>query len=332
VRSVRRVGAASRSTVSDDELAAAVAALVGPGARVQREVSVYSTSATLEHVRVHRRYGPPLRLLLKDLSEGALLEPAARSGKPDFLRLPGREVAVYRSVLADAGVGTPACHAAHDEAGRSWLLLEHVPGIELYQVGDLETWCRAAAHLAVVHARLRAAAERDDLRLVRHDDDLLARWRERAARFLHGRADAAAVLALLVAHERAARQLCELPRVLLHGDLYASNILVDPASPRVSLVDWELAGAGPAVLDLAALTSGGWSEEQRRRMALAYLDASGSPGSAAELLDAVDAARLHLCVQWLGWAERWQPPREHAHDWWAEAQALVARRPGRGGT
>jgi aminoglycoside phosphotransferase len=37
---------------------------------------------------------------------------------------------------------------------------------------------------------------------------------------------------------------------LCHGDLYASNIIVDPMSGRVkALIDWEYAGYFPAILD-----------------------------------------------------------------------------------
>jgi thiamine kinase-like enzyme len=58
-----------------------------------------------------------------------------------------------------------------------------------------------------------------------------------------------------------------LHRVSLDGEYYASNIVV--AGQRVCPVDWELAGAGPGLLDLAALTTG-WSYADRAAIAAAY--------------------------------------------------------------
>ena len=46
---------------------------------------------------------------------------------------------------------------------------------------------------------------------------------------------------------------------------------------------------------------------------------------AEELLAALDYCRLHLAMQWLGWAAEWSPPPEHSHDWLAEAFTLADR-------
>jgi hypothetical protein len=82
-------------------------------------------------------------------------------------------------------------------------------------------------------------------------------------------------------------------------------------------------GFGPAVLDFAALTSGAWTREERAAMLRAYAASSGA-GSARGCQVSLDAARLHLCVQWLGTPPGWTPPTEHAHDWMAEALELAA--------
>ncbi|MDQ3677240.1 MAG: aminoglycoside phosphotransferase family protein, partial [Actinomycetota bacterium] len=105
------------------------------------------------------------------------------------------------------------------------------------------------------------------------------------------------------------------------------NILVQrPAgSPRIRPVDWELAGVGPGLLDLAALTSGSWSTAERERIGLAYgraLPPALRPHP-ADLLDALAHCRLFVAVRWLGWSAEWSPPAEHAHDWLAEATALA---------
>src|SRR5205814_2079494 len=68
---------------------------------------------------------------------------------------PLREIEVYRSVLAGAGLGTAKLYAADVE--RSWLVLEKVEGVELYQIGELDPWQRALRWLARMHDRFAGA-------------------------------------------------------------------------------------------------------------------------------------------------------------------------------
>jgi hypothetical protein len=64
-------------------------------------------------------------------------------------------------------------------------------------------------------------------------------------------------------------------------------------------------------------------------MALCYLRrlratcpwARGVPDE--DFLVALEASRLLLCVQWLGWAQKWSPPRAHARDWIEVAKATM---------
>jgi aminoglycoside phosphotransferase (APT) family kinase protein len=108
-----------------------------------------------------------------------------------------------------------------------------------------------------------------------------------------------------------------MPATLLHGEFYASNVLIADAEgrARVAPLDWELAGPGPGALDLAALVSG-WSSADREAMRLAYERALGAPLPAHDL----ELARLQVAIQWLGWAPpEWEPPADQRHDWAAEA-------------
>jgi len=261
-------------------------------------------------------------VLHKDLRPEMLIG-AAAGAKPAFVHDPAREPAVYRSLLAPAGIG-PRCFAS----GPDWMRIEQVPGVELWQIGDAAVWSAVAAWTATLHARLAAAAPATadaGVPLLRHDGDLAARWRARAAA-------AGVPVAVLDAHRDAAARLAARPPTVIHGDYYASNVLVrvgggGGAGIDVWPVDWELAGWGPAVLDVAALTSGRWPEETRRAMARAYFDAAGRPGGSWAVWCAdLDAARLLVCVQWLGWVPGWTAPVEHRHDWLAEARHLVERR------
>jgi hypothetical protein len=130
---------------------------------------------------------------------------------------------------------------------------------------------------------------------------------------------------------RAIERLVRLPSTLIHGEFYASNILVEGTreGSRIRPVDWEMAAVGPGLIDLAALSSGAWTESQRTEMAAAYHDALLSEGWTGvpfeDLLLALDDCRLHLAIRGLGWARDWTPPAENAHDWLGEAIALCER-------
>jgi thiamine kinase-like enzyme len=81
---------------------------------------------------------------------------------------------------------------------------------------------------------------------------------------------------------------------------------------RVAVVDWETAGLGPGVLDLAALVVG-WDPDSRSEIVGAY-DPSPDPVDLA-------AAELVLALRCLGLPPTWTPPPEHRRDWLAEARA-----------
>ena len=59
-------------------------------------------------------------------------------------------------------------------------------------------------------------------------------------------------------------RLLALPVGFIHGELYPSNVLVGERTGRICAVDWEMAGIGPLLLDLAALTSGAWTQRAQR--------------------------------------------------------------------
>jgi thiamine kinase-like enzyme len=89
----------------------------------------------------------------------------------------------------------------------------------------------------------------------------------------------------------------------------------------VAAVDWEQAGIGPGLVDLAALTAGRWGEADRAEIAAAYAATAGSDFD----VGALEACRLHLALQWLGWSPGWTPPVDHRQDWLEEAVKAAAR-------
>jgi fructose-specific component phosphotransferase system IIB-like protein len=305
-RLLREVGALPASAghrsvheATDAELAE----LLGvPSGKLRRRPFEYRSSAPLVELDADGR-----ALLLKDLSPGALTE-RARAAKLDFLHDPSREVAVYRSFLEGAGLDTPALAGAvvEPDLGRYWLVVEKVEGAPLYQA-QLERWHEVARWLARLHDRFAGTEASGSL--VRYDRAYFELWPERAGVHLPG-------------YGAVIDRLAGAPPTLVHGELYPSNVLL--AGDRVCVVDWELAGAGPAALDLAALALG-LDEDDAAAVAETYRVALADPPEASRLAFELDCARLHLAIQWLGWSSDWTPPPEHARDWRAELPRLVER-------
>jgi hypothetical protein len=331
-------GEGHRATIPSADLREALEALVWPGhagglTRLERRDSLYSSSHTLQELDLGFADGTALKLMFKDLGRQSLL-PEARHAKPAFLHDPRREIETYRTILANASLGTAHFHGAVCDggAGRYWLFVERIAGEELYQIGDFAFWEEVARWLARMHAHFAGAAKLGEAPLLRHDLAYYRQWPLRAREFLRAvdlpagtRGD---VERVLNGHERVIERLLTLPGTLVHGDFYAANVLVQqsPGGLRVCPIDWELAGIGPGLIDLAALTAGKWSAGQKEALALAYHEAlpAGSL-TKRDFATALDCCRLQCAVQWLGWSADWSPPSAQAHDWIGEALELAAR-------
>jgi hypothetical protein len=299
--------------------------------RLEQRPFAYRTSSAILELDAELDDGTRLPLLLKDTGRQGLLEEARRA-KPDFLHDPLREIETYRTLLPALTADTALCYGAVVDPGaeRYWLFLERVPGRELYQVGRFDTWLEVARWLADFHARAAGAAPRASPRLLMHDGDYYRLWMRRALAFARGRGRAT-LECLAARYDRVVERLLTLPAGVIHGEFYASNVLVQETAGglRVCPVDWEMAAVGPGLLDLAALSAGGWAEEQRAALARSYREALAAAGGrgpgADEWAAAFDSCRLHLAVQRLGWAPDWVPPREQAQDWLGEALRLAGR-------
>jgi aminoglycoside phosphotransferase (APT) family kinase protein len=292
---------------------------------VERRPSPYRTSFPIEEVRVEIEGEGETTLACKRL-DWEELEAEAQLAKPRFLHDPGREPAVYAAVLPQAPPGPPRHFGSVATPDSHCLFVEWVEGRELFQVGERELWEEAARWLARFHAATAPELDRHRRRgrLVDHDAGFYRRWIERAQAFAAeaggtAGADPAAIGWLAERHEPVVEALLALPRSVIHGEFYASNVLVVGSSgeARVAPVDWELAAAGPGLTDLAALV-GGWDAPDREAIAAAYEGVDGAS------LEGLDFARLQLAVQWLGWAPpRWAPPEGQRHDWLGEAVELA---------
>jgi Phosphotransferase enzyme family len=306
---------------------------------LERRPSAYSTSFAIEEMDVRLQDGTTLQLLFKDLSRHLMLE-SARRFKPAFLYDPMREIETYRTILEPSRLGTAACYGiiVDHRAGRYGLFMEKVPGLELYQVGDLATWKRVAEWLAAMHTRFagQTGSLAQASRLLRYDATFYRRWIDRARTSLRRvepplpRDAWRGMEQLARNYDRVIERLTELPVTFIHGEFYASNVLVHEGGEglRVCPVDWEMAAVGPGLIDLAALTAGGWTAGEKTALSMAYYAGLaphpvGRWADPEEFLLALDHCRLHLAVQWLGWASGWSSPPEHAQDWLGEALGLA---------
>lgn len=298
--------------------------------RIERRPSAYRSSFVLEEVDVTLDDGTSLALMLKHLGPQSATD-AGRPVKPMFLHDPAREASTYRDILALRPLGTAECYGvlSVEEFGEEGLLLERVAGMPLCFVGDFAAWTAAARWLAALHGPYlgRTSHLPRSVPLLRYDRAFYRRWMNRAVEYQKD------VAWLATRYERVIDRLEALPPTFIHGEFYASNILTQETGYglRICPVDWEMAAVGPGLIDLAGLVTGHWNEEQRHALAGAYYGALGAAGrppcGPEELLENMDYCRLHLAVQWLGWARDWSPPPEHRQDWLASATELAARLP-----
>jgi phosphotransferase family enzyme len=329
------------ASVSTEDLRAALERALGgrSGAsgritRLERSPCIFGSSFTLEEVEVELDDSTRLDLMFKDLGRSGLSE-RARAAKPEFLYNPLREIEAYRSILAPAELGTPGFYGSEVDPAqdRYWLFIENVRGVALWQIGELEVWEQVARWAGGLHSRFAGRDLPGAEPLLRYDADLYRLWLRRALEFADrwearqpGRARRT-IEWLAERYEPVVERLAALPVTFIHGELYASNVLVvqRDGGTRVCPIDWETAAAGPGLIDLAALTMG-WDAPQRAALATAYREAHGNheglPGGET-FLETLDCARLHLAVQWLGWAPDWRPPRSHRRDWVGEALAIA---------
>ena len=308
--------------------------------RLSRRPFEYRTSFPIEELAVDLDDGKHLELIFKNLSWQALSD-EVRQVKPSFLHNPLREIAVYQKLLTLFPSGAAICCGVFVDEPRQcyWLFLEKVQGRELYQIGEFETWQTVARWLAEFHGHFT----KHDNRLMkmapflRYDAAYYRRWTKRAYAFANRdhtaqqRMAKTALAWVAERYEKVIEQLVALPSAFIHGEFYSSNVLVQDETNgvRVCPVDWEMAGSGPGLLDLAALSSGKWSDKQKIALALAYYEAQTptrcQPISFDEFLISLYHCRLHIAMQWLGWAPNWSPPAENAHDWLGEALELAEK-------
>jgi aminoglycoside phosphotransferase len=319
----------TRTTV-DDDLRRALDEEVGRriGRRVvdvQRRPHPYRTSFPLEEVDVLLDDGRRLELVFKDLGlEG--LERLARLAKGSERHDPRRELEAYR-MLEGTELGAPTLYGSVSDTDhdRHWLFIERIPGVPLWQFGEQDVWQAAGSWLARLHRRFHGMTPESGSVLLVHDGARARAEMQRAVAIATGWARVL-LQRLESRFDEAADWLDQVPRTLVHGDFHASNVMVDSAwsPPRIAPADWELAGVGPGLLDLASLTAGRWTDADRGAVVSVYASTAGRSLDSDFLAD-LDRCRLYNAITLLGVSPDWLPPSEHHHDWLSEAESAAER-------
>jgi Phosphotransferase enzyme family len=308
-----------------------------PIRRIRKRLCPYTSSFHIDELDVRFHDGSLLKLVMKDLSRDGMLD-AARRARPEFVYEPLREINVYRSILPHAPPGTATAFGAEvsSRAGRYSLLLENVGGLQLSQVGSFVIWKQAAAWIARFHRSFsptRAAQLVKRSNLLIYDEGFYWHWMERAQRFARQSSRRRTIDRIARRYASIVKRLTTMPRTVIHGELYACNVIVASVRRRVRIcpVDWEMAAHGPNLIDLASLTAG-WPEHRRRALARAYVLGSSEPSEfqrrprlSSDFGIDLDCCRLHLAVRMLGWSDSWTAPPQHARDWLVEAARLSDR-------
>jgi hypothetical protein len=305
-------------------------------AAIRRRPSPYASSFTIEQLDVVFTDGAELELVMKDMSPDSM-GASARRARPGFLYEPNREIRAYRHILPFAPPGTAAWYGAvaNTAANRYRLFLERVDGLELRHVGAIAIWEDAVRWIARFHRSFSStsiAELKQRSRLLVYDEAFYWLWLERAQRFAAGKPAARPVVDRIARrYAPVVERLAAMPRTLIHGELYPCNVLVGQTTDHVRIcpVDWEMAALGPALVDVASLTTG-WSQEQQHALIRTYRAAAAGDRSADadvsnEFGHDLVCCRLYLAVRMLGWSDAWTPPPQHAHDWLAEAASIVDR-------
>ena len=273
---------------SDSELEAALRTLVASDLTLQtRARNRYSSTYETERVSVLAESGP-IDLLCK-YGAGYLDPPTGHRRGVAY------EATMYEHLLPDDSLATPRYHGTFSTTGSTQcLVLDYVDGYRVnrapYPCGLLWT----CTDLGRFHAQgprtipatlnvfnrkyfTRWAAEIDSLSLVGGTARrVIARLRE----LMKPVVDVLSVT----------------PRTTIHGELYPANVIVQESGAVV--VDWESAGRGPGVLDLAVLTQGHWDSDLVQECEAAYWANSG-PVEKGQAVRSLAAARVFAAAQLL---------------------------------
>jgi aminoglycoside phosphotransferase (APT) family kinase protein len=291
---------------------------------LRAEQSAAATLFPVHELSITLEDGEQIRMFLKRLS-------AKQPDHPDK-QCRDREVRVYEELLTEPGLPVPRCHGSRrdDTAGVYELFLEYVGG-DILKYHDYEHWFTAARRLAHLHKHFASRAK--DLAacpyLLRFDRTYLRAWADRALTVVSERsAESARQLEPIVrSYDRVAERIAAQPLTLVHNDLAPKNVIADASTvpARICLVDWEMAGVGCGVLDLAHLKYGMDPANDQTMCAAYSSELAGTgllPSHPRELKSLLSACELHKNVFRLSRSRDWQIPIESVARWIGECRRL----------
>ena len=216
----------------------------------------FSTSYDTHIVTVQLATGDEFKVFLKDFGFSVRPKDSPKQRRE-------RELRVYQDILAEAEIGTARYYGSvlDESQGQRWLALEFVDGTPAGYC-EIEHWAPAAGALRRMHGYFARHANR--LRacdyLIHHTADFL--W-SRAELALRNVAQISPHLVDRLAnivgqYAPTVAVMTSQPPTILHGGCRPTNILIKVASDpsRVCIIDWEEAGFGPPLLDVAYLLDG----------------------------------------------------------------------------
>lgn len=291
---------------------------------LRREVLASSSSFRTERLRVKLDSGKPLRVFFKDLHPDHLMA-KARTVRAFDLEPSWRELQVYQSILSAERFGTLQLYAYRwePERGRIWVFLEDGGHALLRNSLDLANWAAAARWAARFHAATRDLPAGHTKFLPSYDEPHYRRCARQVERILLDvegveRALLERGLAVFV-HDIA--RLVALPRCVIHGQFFGQNILLrrgvvaTGTTPSPVVIDWETAAIGPGHFDLASLSAGKWTEDQREVMWTAYVEQyeaeTGQRLDGETWRQDLRCVAVYLCLEWLVW---WSGHRRVSRD------------------
>ena len=294
---------------------------------VTRQPSPFATLFPADVLSVCCSDGRNIRLFLKHLG----------SEQPDHpdKQCRDREVRVYEELLRDDALPVARYFGSrrNEATGRHELYLEYVDDWPLRHQ-HLQYWYTAARRLADFHAYF--AARPHTLRgcgfLLNLDESYFAAWAGRAhAAVTQQSAQLGNRMERLCADYRPACEfLARQPATLVHNDLACKNVIADRSCTpaRICIIDWELAGVGCGLLDLAHLKYGleGASEQQMVDEYRSQLRSNDLlPSDDREFARLLAACELHKTFYRLAHSPAWKLATERLACWVGEAESFLRR-------
>jgi hypothetical protein len=215
-----------------------------------------STSYNTYIVTVQLINGDEFKVFLKDFGFSVRPKDSPKQRRE-------RELRVYQDLLAEAEIGTARYYGSilDESQGQFWLLLEFVDGAPVGYC-NIEYWAPAAGGLGRMHgyfAQQGARLSACDF-LIRHNADFFWSITELALQNVSQISPHLVDrLANIVGHYAPiVAVMTSQPPTLLHGGCRPTNILIKVASDpsRVCIIDWEEAGFGAPLYDVAYLLDG----------------------------------------------------------------------------